>query len=62
MAGFDNQVRFYVRLVLMKEKPSVTKPKINEVIGMKNNTREIPVSTLNIFDVFNEYQVRGDHH
>jgi hypothetical protein len=38
MAGFDSQVRFYVRLVLMREKPSVIKPKLNEVTGMENYT------------------------
>ena len=37
MAGYDNQVKYYVRLVLMKEKPNATKPKLNEVTGMENN-------------------------
>lgn len=59
MAGFDSQVRFYVRLVLMKGKPSVITLKLNEVTGMETNSREIPVRTLNIFDVFNDYQFRG---
>jgi hypothetical protein len=35
MAGYDNQAKFYVRLVLTREKPSVTKPKLNEVITIK---------------------------
>jgi hypothetical protein len=42
MAGFDNQVKSYVRLVSMKGKPSVTKPKLNEVTGMENYTHRIP--------------------
>lgn len=41
MAGFANQAKFYVRLALMRKKPSVIKPKLNEVTGMENNPRQI---------------------
>ena len=46
MAGFDNQVKYCVRLVLMKGKPNVVKPKLNEVIGMKK--------ILTVSDLINE--------